>query len=410
MSNYNINDHVYRLLISEPFFAHLSRMITKSATTSIPTAGVRVNPETAQFEMIYNPEFFEKLPENHVRGVLIHEFYHLVFGHVTERLPENVDFKTWNIATDLAINSLIGKDNLPDFVCMPGVKDFADYPLNQAAEYYLEMLKQDEKFQQKQQQGKQKQQGESGEGGGSGGPDDPNGQLDSHEDWGDKGENGEGNGAANDIAGERLKEMMEKAANECNKNNGWGSVSSQVRENIMQRLKTKVDWKKVLRYFIGRAQRSDRTNTIRKINKRFPYIHAGRKTNYSAHIAIAIDQSGSVGDDMLNEFFNELNKLASLATFTVIPFDDSVFESKIYTWKKGEKRKWERVLSGGTNFDAPTNYVNKHPEFDALLLLTDMYAPKPKSCNVQRAWMTTSDCKRHMPFQTNELVLTVDMA
>ena len=202
--------------------------------------------------------------------------------------------------------------------------------------------------------------------------------------------------------------MMEKAANDCSKNNSWGSVSSQVREDIMKRLQTKVDWKKVLRYFIGRAQRSDRTNTIRKINKRFPYIHAGRKTNYSAHIAIAIDQSGSVGDEMLNEFFNELNKLAALATFTVIPFDDSVFESKIYTWKKGEKRKWERVLSGGTNFDAPTAYVNKHSEYDALLILTDMYAGKPQSCKVQRAWMTTQDCKRSMPFTTNELILTVD--
>jgi predicted metal-dependent peptidase len=180
-----------------------------------------------------------------------------------------------------------------------------------------------------------------------------------------------------------------------------------VRENIMQRLKAKVDWKKVLRYFIGRAQRSDRTNTIRKINKRFPYIHAGRKTNYSANIAIAIDQSGSVGDEMLNEFFNELNKLASLATFTVIPFDDRVFESKVYTWKKAEKRKWERVLSGGTNFDAPTTYVNKHSEFDGLIILTDMYANKPRSCNVQRAWLTTEDCKRHMPFQTNEIVMTV---
>ena len=408
MSEYNINDHVYRLLLSEPFFAHLSRMINKMPTKSIPTAGVRVNPETAQFEMIYNPDFFEKLPENQVRGVLIHEFYHLVFGHVTDRLPENVDKKMWNIAADLAINSLIGKDNLPEFVCMPGEKQFANYPLNQAAEYYLEMLKQDEQFQDKQKQSQQGEKGEQDQGGqgGAGGPEDPNGQLDNHNDWGDNG-NGE-NSAANDIAGERLKDMMEKAANECSKNNGWGSVSNQVREDIMQRLKTKVDWKKVLRYFIGRAQRSDRTNTIRKINKRFPYIHAGRKTNYSAHIAIAIDQSGSVGDEMLNEFFNELNKLASLATFTVIPFDDRVFESKVYTWKKGEKRKWERVLSGGTNFDAPTAYVNKHPEYDALLILTDMYASKPKSCNVQRAWMTTADCKRTMPFSTSELILTVD--
>ena len=401
---YDLNEHVYRLLITEPFFAAISRIVNKSATTAIPTAGVRVNPETAQYEMIYNPDFFAKLPDNQVRGVLIHEFYHLVFEHVTTRKPEGIEPKLWNIATDLAINSIIGKDNLPDFVCMPGGKNFEDFPSHQASEFYLELLKQQQKEQEQNGKGKgDKQDPQQGQGGGSG-EGDNNQQFDSHDEWG---EGGEAADAAREIAAERIKEAMEKAADDCNKNNSWGSVSHSVREDIMQRLKTKVDWKKVLRYFIGRAQRSDRTNTIRKINKRFPYIHAGRKTNYSAHIAIAIDQSGSVSNDMLNEFFNELNKLATLATFTVIPFDDRVFESKIYKWKKGEKRKWERVLSGGTNFNAPTEYVNKTGGYDALLILTDMYADKPKACNVQRAWMTTEDCKRHMPFQTNELVLAV---
>ena len=401
---YDLNEHVYRLLITEPFFAAISRIVNKSATTAIPTAGVRVNPETAQYEMIYNPDFFAKLPDNQVRGVLIHEFYHLVFEHVTTRKPEGIDPKLWNIATDLAINSIIGKDNLPDFVCMPGGKNFEDFPSHQASEFYLELLKQQQKEQEQNGKGKgDKQDPQQGQGGGSG-EGDNNQQFDSHDEWG---EGGEAADAAREIAAERIKEAMEKAADDCNKNNSWGSVSHSVREDIMQRLKTKVDWKKVLRYFIGRAQRSDRTNTIRKINKRFPYIHAGRKTNYSAHIAIAIDQSGSVSNEMLNEFFNELNKLATLATFTVIPFDDAVFESKIYTWKKGEKRKWERVLSGGTSFQAVTDYINKNPAYDAVLLLTDMYAEKPGPCKVQRAWMTTDDCKRHMPFQTNELVLTV---
>ena len=403
---YDLNEHVYRLLITEPFFAAISRIVNKSATTAIPTAGVRVNPETAQYEMIYNPDFFAKLPDNQVRGVLIHEFYHLVFEHVTTRKPEGIDPKLWNIATDLAINSIIGKDNLPDFVCMPGGKNFEDFPSHQASEFYLELLKQQQKEQEQNGKGKgkgDKQDPQQGQGGGSG-EGDNNQQFDSHDEWG---EGGEAADAAREIAAERIKEAMEKAADDCNKNNSWGSVSHSVREDIMQRLKTKVDWKKVLRYFIGRAQRSDRTNTIRKINKRFPYIHAGRKTNYSAHIAIAIEQSGSVSNDMLNEFFNELNKLATLATFTVIPFDDRVFESKIYKWKKGEKRKWERVLSGGTSFQAVTDYINKNPAYDAVLLLTDMYAEKPGPCKVQRAWMTTDDCKRHMPFQTNELVLTV---
>ena len=39
-------------------------------------------------------------------------------------------------------------------------------------------------------------------------------------------------------------------------------------------------------------------------------------------------------DKMLAAFFAELNKLAEIAEFTVIPFDCDVAENKIYTWKK----------------------------------------------------------------------------
>jgi len=63
---FDLNLHAYRLLMDEPFFAALSRRIEKIPTTSIPTAGVTVNPHTAQFEMVYNPDFFASLPEHEV--------------------------------------------------------------------------------------------------------------------------------------------------------------------------------------------------------------------------------------------------------------------------------------------------------------------------------------------------------
>jgi hypothetical protein len=50
---FNLNMHTARLLMNEPFFAALSRRIEKSPTTAIPTAGVRVNPDTSQFELMY---------------------------------------------------------------------------------------------------------------------------------------------------------------------------------------------------------------------------------------------------------------------------------------------------------------------------------------------------------------------
>ena len=111
---FDLNTHTARLLLDEPFFAAISRRIDKRASNAIPTAGVMVNPDTAQFEMLYNPKFFEDLTDLNRTDILKHEFYHILFEHVTGRMPENVNMETadgrrnmklWNIATDLAINS-----------------------------------------------------------------------------------------------------------------------------------------------------------------------------------------------------------------------------------------------------------------------------------------------------------------
>ena len=54
---------------------------------------------------------------------------------------------------------------------------------------------------------------------------------------------------------------------------------------------------------------------------------------------------------MLAAFFAELNNLAKLAEFTVVPFDTQVDASKVYVWKKGKSQAAERVMCGGTDFD-----------------------------------------------------------
>jgi predicted metal-dependent peptidase len=396
--SFNLNMHVHRLLCTEPFFAALSRRIDKRPSTAIPTAGVRVNPNSARYEMLYNPDFFEGLTDCEKSDVLKHEFYHLVFMHVSSRKPDGTNDKTWNFATDLAINSHL--ENLPKGCLKPGEGLFQDYQPGLSAEAYLEMLKNDPEFDPDDEGNGEGQQG-SGDSDDEGDGIGTAKQFDSHEGW------GEGDSTANEIAKERLKEDIKKSATEASANSGWGSVSSEVRREIMERLNTKVDWRKVLRYFIKTSQKAAKQSTMKRINRRYPYIHAGRKTSRTANIAISIDQSGSVDDGMLNSFFNELNKLAKYASFTVIPFDDRVFEEKIYTWRKGEGRKWERVLCGGTNFDAPTNYVNAQ-NFDGHIVLTDMCAPKPIRSRCQRMWMTTDYYAKHPYFSTSERVIAID--
>lgn len=387
---YDINMETYLLLRDEPFFGAISRCINKTSSGAIPTAGVKINKETQQFEMIYNPKFFLGLTQVERAAVLMHEFWHVVNEHVTGRLPAEGMTKMWNIATDLAINSHL--PNIPKMACIPGFGPFAKYPKGLAAEQYFEMLKEDEQFNKEPQ---------DGDGEGQGG--DPSDSFDDHSGWSES--SGLDN-TTNEIAKEALKEAMKKAAEEANRSNNWGSIPADARRQIMERLNPSVDWRKMLRYFIKTSKRCDKSSTVRRINKRFPRIHAGKKVNRIANIAISIDQSGSVSDDMLAMFFTELNELANLATFTVIPFDTRVEDSLVYVWKKGKKHVWERVMCGGTDFNACTKYVNER-DFDGHIVLTDMQAPKPISSTCSRMWMTDKTNAASPYFKTSEVVVPI---
>jgi predicted metal-dependent peptidase len=405
---FNLNMHTHRLLTDEPFFAALSRYINKRACSSIPTAAVRVTND-GHYEMIYNPDFMVSLIESHkqaypdnndhyvwIRGILMHEFYHIIYGHLTTRMPAGGLTKEWNIAMDLAINSHIS-NLLPDNACIPGRGMFSELPTALSAEAYYKFLT------------------ENSDGGKN---TDSVQEFDNHE-WGDANsptdnfsDNDPSNSDSmadstkNQIANERLKGILRKAATEAS-NRNWGSVSAAMREEIMNRLETKVDWRKVLSSFIRASQKNNRRSTVKRINRRFPYIHAGKRSSRVANVAISIDQSGSVSDELLASFFSELEKLATIAQFTVIPFDTAVDDSKVFIWKKGQKRPWERVLCGGTDFDAPTDYVNDR-DFDGHIILTDMGASKPKPSKIQRLWMTDPINGKNVPFQTNERIVIID--
>ncbi len=421
--SFNLNDHIFRLLNDEPFFAALSRRIDKKESTAIPTAGVRVNPTTGFFEMLYNPEFFEKLSDKERSGVLIHEFYHLIFEHVTGRLPDELAgamvnptpeqanlFKIWNIAADLSINWLIGRDRLPEMCCFPGVGHFEGMPTNMTVEWYYAELKKKIEESKKSKEGKGDSSSGDGSGEGSGGGFDmeqaSQGQFDSHGEWGVPSDAEDS--VVYEIAKERLNDSLVKASQEASSTGrGWGSVSATTRKEILARLTPKVDWKKVLRYFVKCSQRSNKRSTPKRINRRYAYVHPGRKTTRQAKIAISIDQSGSVSDDMLAAFYTELNKLADIAAFTVVPFDTDVAKDKVYEWKKGERRKFERVMFGGTCFNAPTEYVNENG-FDGHIVLTDMCAPKPKPSNCPRMWMTDKLNAARPYFRTNERIVAIE--
>ena len=382
-------------LLDEPFFASIVMNLRKVKTRSIPTAGVTVKDHT--FVLYWNPEFVSGLSKKHFFGLMKHECYRLIYQHVVARKQD--PHSLWNIATDLAINSLIDSSYLPDGGLVPGkpfdsklfenvppeiaernkkLSDFlAKLPKFKASEWYMEKLKSNEEIA----EGFENLCSGSGDGQGDG----SSPGFDVHLD-------GDGTMSETDmeIMKGKLKEIVKKSAEKANSRaNGWGSCSLGVREHIANMTKSDINWKKTLQYFCGTRQKSNKSRTYRKINRKYPYIHPGTKVKRTASLAIYIDQSGSVGDDGISMFFSALEELAKNVSFKVFHFDTNVDKNSEYNWRKGQKYRFPmRTLTGGTCFDCvEDHYRTRAAEFDGYIVMTDGMAPKPKTCISKRCWV-----------------------
>lgn len=416
-----------KFLLNEPFFSDIMSHIRRQKTYAIPTAGVSC--AGGEFTLHWNPDFVGKLTTKKMFGLLKHECYHLIYKHVTGRKQK--PHLMWNIATDLAINSTIPLDELPDGGLVPGqatvfpdgytptasqikMSDFIkSLPLNKASEWYMDKIMADEEIQ----DAIQESMGQKGTGScpicGSGdGSGDEAGEGDGSSGEGNGNcEHGFGNGqpgqgfdhhfdeeltdAEKAMADAKIKEIVKKAANRASKNRSWGSIGASMQGEIQAMFSDEVNWRNVLRYFCGSKQKANRSRTYKRINKKYPYIHPGRKTNYTSNIAVYIDQSGSVGDHELQLLFNTLNELAKRVTFTIYHFDTAVDESSEFVWKKNKTvRKAYRTRGGGTCFNCVEDHFRKHAaKYDGYIIMTDGYAPKPKPCKSKRCWVIIPGCE-----------------
>jgi predicted metal-dependent peptidase len=395
MRNELLEKSLIHLLRQEPFFSTFYRAFRKEPSTRIQTAGVTVVDGHISF--LYNEEFFESLkPEKRI-GLLKHEAYHIIFEHCTERKRD--PHIMWNYATDLAINSLIPSYELPEGGLVPGMQPpkiesdlpvagsyneiydlISKLPPNESSEWYFEKLKQEagEAFEEVQKFE------ESCKGQGQGSPIPGCGPLDDHEGWGE---------GLSDEQKEKLKnqikENLEKAVRESDKSSrGWGSVGAETRARLREMVAKKVNWKEILNYFVGTTQRGEKRTTHRRINRKYPYIHPGKRRSYKSTIAIYIDQSGSVGNDDIEMFFAALSELTKETEFIVYHFDTEVDESSRKQWKKHQKHVPYRTRCGGTCFEAVAKHFETvQSEFDGYIIMTDGYAPKPRRAIKKRCWM-----------------------
>lgn len=434
--NVNLDFALIGLILENPFFAELSRNIRKSQDFSLPTIGVGFDPERDEFVMLFNPIFISKLTKTQLKSILIHEFYHIIFEHVASRKKK--PHIIWNIAADLAINSIIVSQNkfsyhtnkeeedcFPEGAFVPG-PDFIKYNKNaekeqidfftslktlQSAEYYFDLVLE---FYKDKLEGSQSESSEDD--GNSGGKDgNSNGNqkgnsnaipkgFDSHDKW------DEDNGANKQLVKQKLQKIIEKAA-QAAKKHGWGNIPNEIKQQVEDIVSSqnRINWKDVLRNFINNVSSSSRRNSLKRINRKYPYTHPGTIKNRVPKILVALDESGSITDSEVSLFFDELSHLTKLVSIDVVPFDCSKLTNDyVSQWKKGQTQKATRKFSGGTDFNAPTELANSEENrgrWDALIIFTDGCAPKPISSRVKRAWIIIPGYE--MQFSTDELVVKI---
>jgi predicted metal-dependent peptidase len=401
LAGFDMDSHLVALNWCDSFYADVIRSLTKIETAEIPTAGVV--QKGSEITMWWNREFCAGLTDRQVRGLLKHESLHLILLHTTTRRYEPHWVHNW--AADLAINSMIPEDELPEGGLIPG-KPFpkltpeqvaertedeiarheklsaliASFPKHESTEWYFGKLMEDETIKDMEQERKDAEEafkemmGKLMEGMGK----------DSHEGWGDSDNVSEED---RQLAEGKIRQVLKEASQKADRTNSWGTVPAEMQAHIRKLVSGEIPWQSILRQFVGFTHRQDRMETWTRSAKKDPMGQPGVTYNYLPSINIYVDQSGSVPDSSLELFFGELAALSRKATFKVYYFDTEVDVKNGFEWRRGAAVSPKRTRCGGTDFEAPTAHANGDRSCDAYMILTDGGAPKPADGRKRRGWI-----------------------
>jgi predicted metal-dependent peptidase len=393
-----VSRSIISLLLKEPFYGHLLSGVVRRIDDKVGTAAVSLTPHG--LHLIVNPGFFMKeLKKDERVAVIKHEALHLLFRHLYRPLLQKGDAKLFNIAADLVVNQHVAPWPLPDMAVTLRAFTDMDMEANQTLEYYYQKLKSLHEAM------------EAGRPTGSPQSEEALLRVTSEPQQGDHsfwfaggGEGFDESGPDSQSSGPSLTEGLRRAmeadlerhlmrARDHSASKDWGNLPAEIRtelEVIAQRRQPQIDWKRTLRLFASSGYRTEVVATQRRMSKRFgtfPGIRIRRKQR----LAIVIDTSGSIGEDVLKVFFREVHGIwKNDAEVIVVECDADVQGAYPY------KGKTPAAIQGGggTSFDPAIAWVSnpRNGAFDACVYLTDGYASEPKvrpRCPL--LWVITAD-------------------
>lgn len=360
-------DAMLHLLLKQPFYGYVAASVTPSESEDVAT--IKMVNDSA-LKLLYNKEWYESISSEKAIGVIIHELLHIILMHPYRR--ESREKLLWTIACDMAVNEHISPDLLPEAsVTVEAIaKDIREkIPKLKSAEFYYDVISKDEsRFSFFELKDNIRVVLKSGL------------ELIANKEMED--ESSEINKSA---LKSMLSELIEQAQFE-------GEIPGEISSLISDIYKTgDVNWRNVLRRFLTGKGKIIKKKSFKRESKRFEGL-PGNKRILGIDALIALDESGSISEKQLSQFYGELQKIKKLtgATLRITQFDTACTAPITIERYIREKK---RLKSGGTDY-RPVFELADHMGMSLLIIFTDGEGVAPADANQKVLWMLPKGGKR----------------
>lgn len=187
-----------------------------------------------------------------------------------------------------------------------------------------------------------------------------------------------------------LNERINQTIEDVRQSQSWGSIAGKLREQILATLKPKLDYRTVLRQFRTSIISLNRELTRMKPSRRYEFLYMGSRRQFSTRLLIAVDVSGSMSSEDLQRGFSTINRFFQygIAQIDVIQFDTEIKGQPLIL--KKARHQVKIIGRGGTNFSPVIDYIDRHSDYDGLIIFTDGEAsipPRPKNRLTRILWL-----------------------
>lgn len=354
------------MLIKAPFFGNLAtRLKFVDATKWCPTLA------TDGRNFYYNRDFVDALAarDGEMEFGVGHEVLHCVYDHMNKEIIGDRDRRLCNIAQDYVINMDLVEAGVGTRIELVEICFDWQYRGKHWLEVYDELFENAEKIYVKSFDVHLDGDGEGQDGNGE--PKDPAGE----------GDNDGTNGPIKytDEEKEQIRQEVQSATIQAAKAAGSGNLPGGVKRILDNLLNPQLDWRELLAMQIQSVIRSDYTmmNPSRKGMDAGFYL-PGMDRETTIDIALGLDMSGSIDDEMSRDFLSEVKGIMDQYTeyrIHLFCFDTSVHNPQIFTENNmDEFMEYELMGGGGTDFDCCFDFMKEQGiQPKKFIMFTDGY-------------------------------------